>query len=150
MFPGKLLAYNCSPSFNWQRHLDGDTIASFQQDLAALGYKFQFITLVGWHLINLETFDLAAAYRDEGMPAYVRVQEREFAREADGYTATKHQREAGTGYFDQVLQTVSGGQASTGALSGSTEEQQFHGTPRAAESARKGGNNGPARVKKLV
>jgi isocitrate lyase len=150
VFPGKLLAYNCSPSFNWQRHLDGDTIASFQQDLAALGYKFQFITLAGWHLINLETFDLAAAYRDEGMPAYVRVQEREFAREADGYTATKHQREAGTGYFDQVLQTVSGGQASTGALSGSTEEQQFHGTPRAAESARKGGNNGPARVKKLV
>jgi isocitrate lyase len=124
-FPGKLLAYNCSPSFNWQRNLDGEAIARFQRDLAAMGYKFQFITLAGWHLINLETFELATAYRAEGMPAYVRVQEREFARERDGYTATKHQREAGTGYFDQVLRVVSGGQASTGALSGSTEEEQF-------------------------
>jgi isocitrate lyase len=149
VFPGKLLAYNCSPSFNWQRHLDGDTIASFQKDLAAMGYKFQFITLAGWHLINLETFDLAVAYRDEGMPAYVRVQEREFAREADGYTATKHQREAGTGYFDQVLQTVSGGQASTGALSGSTEEEQFHDGARSPAAARKG-RPSPSRVKKLV
>jgi isocitrate lyase len=149
-YPGKLLAYNCSPSFNWQRHLDRDTIASFQRDLAAMGYKFQFITLAGWHLINLETFDLAAAYRDEGMPAYVRVQEREFAREPDGYTATKHQREAGAGYFDQVLQTVSGGQASTGALSGSTEEQQFHGRPKPSAPERKGHSSGPARVKKLV
>jgi isocitrate lyase len=113
VFPGKLLAYNCSPSFNWQRNLDRDAIASFQRELAAMGYKFQFITLAGWHLINLETFELATAYRDEGMPAYVRVQEREFARERDGYTATKHQREAGTGYFDQVLQVVSGGQASS-------------------------------------
>jgi len=101
-------------------------------------------------LINLETFDLAAAYRDEGMPAYVRVQEREFAREPDGYTATKHQREAGAGYFDQVLQTVSGGQASTGALSGSTEEQQFHGRPKPSAPERKGHSSGPARVKKLV
>ena len=126
-YPGKLLAYNCSPSFNWQRHLDSATIAKFQQSLAEMGYKFQFITLAGWHLINLETFELAAAYRDEGMTAYVRVQEREFAKEAEGYTATKHQREAGTGYFDLVLNTVSGGQASTGALSGSTEEEQFHG-----------------------
>ncbi len=149
-FPGKLLAYNCSPSFNWQRHLDSDTIASFQRDLAAMGYKFQFITLAGWHLINLETFDLAAEYRDEGMTAYVRVQEREFAREADGYTATKHQREAGTGYFDQVLQTVSGGQASTGALSGSTEEQQFHDGTRPPAAQRKGKPSGPSRVKKLV
>jgi isocitrate lyase len=125
-FPGKLLAYNCSPSFNWQRHLDAKTIASFQQSLAAMGYKFQFITLAGWHLINLETFELASAYRDEGMTAYVEVQEREFAREKDGYTATKHQREAGTGYFDLVLNTVSGGNASTGAMAGSTEEHQFH------------------------
>ncbi len=139
--PGKLLAYNCSPSFNWQRNLDRESIARFQRELAALGYKFQFITLAGWHLINLETFELAAAYRQEGMPAYVRVQEREFARERDGYTATKHQREAGTGYFDQVLQVVTGGQASTGALAGSTEEEQFHGdgtppaSPRTAASA---------------
>jgi len=147
VFPGKLLAYNCSPSFNWERHLDGDTIASFQKDLAAMGYKFQFITLAGWHLINLETFDLAAAYRDEGMPAYVRVQEREFAREPDGYTATKHQREAGTGYFDQVLQTLSGGQASTGALSGSTEEQQFHDGAKPRAAARKGHPSAPARVR---
>jgi isocitrate lyase len=149
-FPGKLLAYNCSPSFNWQRHLDTDTIASFQRDLAAMGYKFQFITLAGWHLINLETFDLASEYRDEGMTAYVRVQEREFAREADGYTATKHQREAGAGYFDQVLQTVSGGQASTGALSGSTEEQQFHDGARPAAAPRKAKPSAPARAKKRV
>ena len=125
-FPGKHLAYNCSPSFNWRRKLDAGTIAKFQRELGAMGYKFQFITLAGWHLINLETFELAQAYRDEGMPAYVRVQEREFAREADGYTATKHQREAGTGYFDLVLQTVSGGTASTAALTGSTEAEQFH------------------------
>ena len=125
-FPGKLLAYNCSPSFNWQRHLDKETIATFQHELAAMGYKFQFITLAGWHLINLETFELAAAYRDQGMTAYVEVQEREFERERDGYTATKHQREAGTGYFDLVLNTVTGGKASTGALEGSTEREQFH------------------------
>ncbi len=136
-YPGKWLAYNCSPSFNWQRHLDAATIGSFQRDLAAMGYRFQFITLAGWHLINLETFELAQAYRTSGMTAYVRVQEREFARERDGYTATKHQREAGTGYFDRVLDIVSGGAASTGALSGSTEEEQFHpagegGAPDAA------------------
>jgi isocitrate lyase len=125
-FPGKHLAYNCSPSFNWRRNLDATTIAKFQRELGAMGYKFQFITLAGWHLINLETFELAQAYRQEGMPAYVRVQEREFAREKDGYTATKHQREAGTGYFDLVLQTVSGGNASTAALTGSTEAEQFH------------------------
>jgi isocitrate lyase len=134
-FPGKLLAYNCSPSFNWTRHLDAKTIASFQKSLAAMGYKFQFITLAGWHLINLETFDLAAAYRDEGMPAYVRVQEREFARERDGYTASKHQREAGTGYFDLILNTVTGGTASTGAMAGSTEEHQFNGTHAPAPAA---------------
>jgi isocitrate lyase len=124
-FPGKMLAYNCSPSFNWERHLDTGQIATFQRELGAMGYKFQFITLAGWHLINYHTFDLAAAYREQGMPAYVRIQAREFAREADGYTATRHQREAGTGYFDQVLQAVTGGQASTAALMGSTEEEQF-------------------------
>jgi isocitrate lyase len=140
-FPGKPLAYNCSPSFNWQRNLDADTIATFQKELAAMGYKFQFITLAGWHLINLETFELASAYRDEGMPAYVRVQEREFAREKDGYTATKHQREAGTGYFDQVLQTVSGGRASTAALTGSTEAEQFHGE-KGSTSHKNGTANG--------
>jgi malate synthase A len=126
-FPGKMLAYNCSPSFNWRRNLDANTIATFQRELGAMGYRFQFITLAGWHLINLETFELARAYRDQGMPAYVAVQDREFAREADGYTATKHQREAGTGYFDLVLTTATAGQASTGAMHGSTEAEQFHG-----------------------
>ena len=124
-FPGKKLAYNCSPSFNWERKLDAQQIATFQRELGAMGYAFQFITLAGWHLINYHTFDLARAYREEGMPAYVRIQAAEFAAERDGYTATKHQREAGAGYFDQVLMTVTGGQASTGALSGSTEEEQF-------------------------
>ncbi|HEX9109439.1 MAG TPA: isocitrate lyase [Longimicrobiales bacterium] len=125
--PGKLLAYNCSPSFNWARHLDAGTIARFQRELAAMGYKFQFITLAGWHLINLETFELARAYGKEGMSAYVELQQREFALEADGYTATKHQREVGASYFDEVLLAVTGGQASTTALAGSTEAAQFHG-----------------------
>jgi isocitrate lyase len=125
-YPGKWLAYNCSPSFNWERNLDADTIARFQPALAAMGYRFQFITLAGWHLINLHTFDLAAAYQREGMPAYVRLQHEEFAREADGYTAAKHQREAGTGFFDQVLLAITAGTASTAALNGSTEAEQFH------------------------
>jgi isocitrate lyase len=125
-YPGKWLAYNCSPSFNWERNLDADTIARFQPALAAIGYRFQFITLAGWHLINLHTFDLAAAYQREGMPAYVRLQHEEFAREADGYTAAKHQREAGTGFFDQVLLAITAGTASTAALNGSTEAEQFH------------------------
>jgi isocitrate lyase len=124
-YPNKLLAYNCSPSFNWERNLDANTIAKFQRELGAMGYAFQFITLAGWHLVNLHTFELAKAYASEGMPAYVRLQREEFAREADGYTATKHQREAGTGYFDQVLTTITGGQASTAALRGSTEAEQF-------------------------
>jgi isocitrate lyase len=124
-FPNKLLAYNCSPSFNWERNLDATTIATFQRELGAMGYRFQFITLAGWHLINFNTFELARAYRDEGMPAYVRVQAQEFAREKDGYTATKHQREAGTAYFDQLLMTITGGESSTGALHGSTESEQF-------------------------
>jgi isocitrate lyase len=124
-YPDKMLAYNCSPSFNWKRNLDAQSIATFQRELAAMGYKFQFITLAGWHLINYHTFDLAHRYRAQGMPAYVDVQEQEFAREAAGYTATKHQREAGAGYFDRVLLAVTSGQASTAALSGSTEEEQF-------------------------
>jgi len=124
-FPNKLLAYNCSPSFNWERNLDTKTIASFHRELAAMGYKFQFITLAGWHLINLNTFELARSYAEEGMPAYVRVQSQEFAREKDGYTATKHQREAGTAYFDQLLMTITGGSSSTAALDGSTESEQF-------------------------
>ena len=125
-FPGKLLAYNCSPSFNWKRNLDATTIAKFQRELGAMGYRFQFITLAGWHLINYHTFDLAKAYKAEGMTAYVALQEQEFAREGEGYTAAKHQREAGTGYFDLVLTTVTQGQASTAALAGSTEAEQFH------------------------
>jgi isocitrate lyase len=124
-YPDKLLAYNCSPSFNWERNLDANTIAKFQRELSAMGYKFQFITLAGWHLINLTAFELASAYAVEGMPAYVRVQAQEFAREKDGYTATKHQREAGTGYFDQLLLTITGGESSTAALHGSTESEQF-------------------------
>jgi isocitrate lyase len=124
-FPGKVLAYNCSPSFNWRRNLDASTIARFQRELNALGYKFQFITLAGWHLINLRTFELAQDYAEEGMPAYVRLQEEEFALESAGYTATKHQREVGAGYFDRVLMTVTGGEASTSALTGSTEAAQF-------------------------
>ena len=132
-FPNKLLAYNCSPSFNWERNLDAHTIAKFQRELSAMGYKFQFITLAGWHLVNLNSFELAQEYVEEGMPAYVRVQAREFAREKDGYTATKHQREAGTGYFDQLLMTITGGESSTAALHGSTESEQF--VPRSAELA---------------
>ncbi|HEY9722534.1 MAG TPA: isocitrate lyase [Oscillatoriaceae cyanobacterium] len=124
-FPNKLLAYNCSPSFNWRKNLDDATIKKFQKELGALGYKFQFITLAGWHLINYHTFELASRYRDGGMPAYVRLQDQEFEAEHDGYTATKHQREVGTGYFDQVLNVVTGGECSTGALHGSTESAQF-------------------------
>jgi len=122
--PRKLLAYNCSPSFNWRRHLDDDTIARFQQQLGDSGYRFQFITLAGFHSLNAGMFELARGYRERGMPAYVELQEREFALEADGYTATKHQREVGAGYFDSVVQAVSK-DASTLALTGSTEEAQF-------------------------
>mgnify|MGYP001324337708 CR=1 FL=1 len=124
-FPGKLLAYNCSPSFNWERNLDPAAIARFQDELAALGYAFQFITLAGWHLLNLHTFELARRYAGEGMPAYVELQHKEFDLEADGYTATRHQREAGVSYFDRVLLAVTSGQASTAALAGSTEAEQF-------------------------
>ena len=131
-FPGKLLAYNCSPSFNWRRHLDDDTIERFQRELGAMGYKFQFITLAGFHALNESMFELARGYAAEGMPAYVRLQEREFGLEADGYTATKHQREVGAGWFDEIAQAVSGGQSSTLALKGSTEEAQFDGNDTTA------------------
>jgi isocitrate lyase len=124
-FPGKLLAYNCSPSFNWRRQLDDQTIARFQKELAAMGYRFQFITLAGFHSLNAGMFELARGYAAEGMPAYVRLQQHELALEADGYTATRHQREVGTGVFDLVAQAVAGGRASTLALADSTEDQQF-------------------------
>jgi isocitrate lyase len=124
-FPGKLLAYNCSPSFNWRRALDDQTIARFQKELAAMGYRFQFITLAGFHSLNAAAFELAAGYAAEGMPAYVRLQEREFGLEGLGYSATRHQREVGTGVFDAIAGAISGGQASTLALADSTERQQF-------------------------
>jgi isocitrate lyase len=123
--PRKLLAYNCSPSFNWRQHLDDAEIASFQQRLAAWGYRFQFITLAGFHSLNAGMFDLARGYRERGMGAYVELQEREFALESSGYTATRHQHEVGAGYFDQVMTALSGGDSSTLALHGSTEESQF-------------------------
>jgi len=124
--PGKPLAYNCSPSFNWRGHLSDGEIAGFQRDLAAMGYRFQFITLAGFHALNLSMFELASGYRDDAMTAYVALQERELSLEDAGYTATRHQREVGAGYFDHVMQAVTGGVSSTLALTGSTEEQQFH------------------------
>jgi isocitrate lyase len=130
--PGTLLAYNCSPSFNWRRHLSDEQIAGFQRSLARMGYRFQFITLAGFHAANLSMFELARGYRDEAMTAYVRLQEREFSLEPDGYTATRHQREVGAGYFDQVMQAIAGGESSTLALDGSTEEAQFEGEMTAA------------------
>ncbi len=124
-FPGKLLAYNCSPSFNWQKKLDAGTIATFQQEVGKMGYKFQFVTLAGFHALNYSMFELALGYRDHGMAAYSKLQQAEFAVEAHGYTATKRQREVGTGYFDEVTQVISGGVSSTTALAGSTEVEQF-------------------------
>jgi isocitrate lyase len=124
-FPEKLLAYNCSPSFNWRKHLSDDEIAGFQRKLGAMGYKFQFVTLAGFHALNASMYELARGYAEEGMTAYVRLQEREFELEEQGYTATRHQREVGAGYFDQVAQVISGGTSSTLALKGSTEEAQF-------------------------
>ena len=123
--PDKMLAYNCSPSFNWRKHLDASTIARFQRELGAMGYKFQFVTLAGFHALNYGMFDLARGYRDRGMAAYAELQNSEFAAEADGYTATRHQREVGTGYFDVVSEIVSGGNSSTLALGESTESKQF-------------------------
>ncbi|MFN0316514.1 MAG: isocitrate lyase [Burkholderiales bacterium] len=125
VFPDKMLAYNCSPSFNWKKNLDDATIAKFQRELGAMGYKFQFITLAGFHALNYSMFELARGYANENMTAYVRLQQAEFAAESMGYTATKHQREVGTGYFDEVTQVCQGGQSSVTALTGSTEEEQF-------------------------
>ncbi|WP_064746891.1 isocitrate lyase [Lysobacter antibioticus] len=125
-FPGKLLAYNCSPSFNWKKNLDDATIAKFQKEIASYGYKFQFITLAGFHSLNYSMFNLAHGYARRQMSAFVELQEAEFAAAEKGFTAVKHQREVGTGYFDAVTQTIQGGQSSTVALKGSTEEEQFH------------------------
>jgi isocitrate lyase len=138
VYPGKQLAYNCSPSFNWKAKLDDDTIARFQRELGAMGYKYQFITLAGFHALNLSMFELARGYRESGMTAYSRLQETEFQCEKAGYHATKHQRFVGTGYFDQVAQCVAGGRASTTALTGSTEEAQF-----AAPAAPRAGPHAP-------
>lgn len=124
-FPGKLLAYNCSPSFNWKKKLDEETIAKFQQELGKMGYKFQFVTLAGFHALNHSMFELARGYKERGMAAYSELQQAEFGSEQHGYTATRHQREVGTGYFDQVSIVITGGTSSTTALKGSTEEEQF-------------------------
>jgi len=124
-YPDKLLAYNCSPSFNWKKHLDDATIARFQKELGAMGYAFQFVTLAGWHALNESTFSLARGYAERGMSAYVDLQQREFSLEDDGYTATRHQREVGAGYFDDIMTTLTGGKSSTLALTGSTEKAQF-------------------------
>ncbi|EEK85455.1 Malate synthase [Bacillus cereus BDRD-ST26] len=123
--PGKLLAYNCSPSFNWKQKLDEKTIASFQKEIASYGYKFQFVTLAGFHSLNYGMFELARGYKERGMAAYSELQQAEFAAEKHGYSATRHQREVGTGYFDEVAQVITGGTSSTTALKGSTEEAQF-------------------------
>ena len=127
-FPGKLLAYNCSPSFNWGQKLDAGTIGRFQRELATMGYRFQFVTLAGFHALNHSMFELARTYREEGMTAYTRLQQAEFASEAFGYSATRHQREVGTGYFDEVATVIASGKISTAALEGSTEAEQFGGT----------------------
>lgn len=124
-YPGKLLAYNCSPSFNWKKKLSDDEIATFQQEIGAMGYKFQFVTLAGFHSLNFGMFELARGYKDRGMAAYSELQQAEFSAEQHGYTATRHQREVGTGYFDEVSLVISGGQSSTTALTGSTEAEQF-------------------------
>ncbi len=126
-FPGKMLAYNCSPSFNWKKKLPADKIANFQQAIGAMGYKFQFVTLAGFHSLNHSMFALARGYKQRGMAAYSELQQAEFASEPEGYTATRHQREVGVGYFDAVATAISGGKSSTTALAGSTEAEQFHG-----------------------
>ena len=129
-FPGKLLSYNCSPSFNWKRNLDDATIAKFQRELGAMGYKFQFITLAGFHALNYGMFELAYGYARDNMTAFVELQQKEFAAADKGFTAVKHQREVGTGYFDDVTTVIQGGQSSVTALTGSTEEEQFHDAPK--------------------
>jgi len=134
-FPGKLLAYNCSPSFNWKKKLAANDIADFQKRIGAMGYKFQFITLAGFHQLNYGMFQLARGYKERGMAAYSELQEAEFAAEAEGYTAIKHQREVGTGYFDAVAMTITGGKSSTTAMAGSTETEQFHDDKPTAAAA---------------
>jgi isocitrate lyase len=134
-FPGKMMAYNCSPSFNWKRHLSDEQIAGFQQEIGAMGYKFQFVTLSAFHAMNYAMFELAAGYRDRGMAAYSELQQREFAAEKDGYEAVRHQEFVGVPYFDQITEIVTGGRSSSIAMKGSTEEEQFHG----AAAARAGG-----------
>jgi isocitrate lyase len=134
--PGKLLAYNCSPSFNWQAKLNQATMKSWREQLAAMGYRFQFITLAGWHALNLSMFELASAYRADGMLGYSQMQQREFGQEQAGYRATKHQSFVGTGYFDAVQTAITAGQTSVAAMTGSTEEEQFHGSAQAPEPKR--------------
>jgi isocitrate lyase len=137
-YPGKMLAYNCSPSFNWKKNLDDATVARFQRELGAMGYKFQFITLAGFHSLNYSMFNLAHGYAHHQMTAFVELQEAEFAAVEKGFTAIKHQREVGTSYFDAVTQTVQGGQSSTTALKGSTEDEQFFEKPKAELSVANG------------
>ena len=134
-FPGKMLAYNCSPSFNWKRNLDDATIAKFQRELGAMGYKFQFITLAGFHALNYSMFELAYGYARNDMTAFVELQQKEFAAAEKGFTAVKHQREVGTSYFDDVTQVVQGGKSSTTALHGSTEDEQFFDTAKKIKAA---------------
>jgi isocitrate lyase len=134
-FPGKMLSYNCSPSFNWKRNLDDATIAKFQRELGAMGYKFQFITLAGFHALNYSMFELAYGYARNNMSAFVELQQKEFAAASKGFTAVKHQREVGTGYFDAITQAVQGANASTTALHGSTEDEQFFDETRARKVA---------------
>ena len=134
-FPGKMLAYNCSPSFNWRKKLSEDKIADFQRAIGAMGYKFQFVTLAGFHALNYSMFTLARGYAERGMAAYSELQQAEFAAEPEGYTATRHQREVGTGWFDAVATTASGGRSSTTAMGGSTETEQFHDAPAHATAA---------------
>jgi isocitrate/methylisocitrate lyase len=136
--PGKMLAYNCSPSFNWKKNLDDATIAKFQRELGAMGYKFQFITLAGFHALNYGMFDLAYGYARNNMSAFVELQQKEFAAAERGFTAVKHQREVGTGYFDEVTQVIQAGKSSTTALHGSTEDEQFFPTATPIESAKLG------------
>src|SRR5690606_17380335 len=134
-FPGKLLAYNCSPSFNWRAKLDDATIARFQEELGSMGYRFQFVTLAGFHALNLSMFDLADAYSERGMAAYSEMQEREFSAKKRGFTAVRHQREVGTGYFDAVAMAVSAGKSATVAMAGSTETAQFGRQELTADAA---------------
>src|SRR5437764_7879816 len=136
-----MLAYNCSPSFNWRQALTPAKLASFQNDIAQMGYRFQFVTLAGFHSLNLSMFNLARDYRERGMAAYCELQQAEFAAEAEGYTATRHQREVGVGYFDAVAMVISGGRSSTTALAGSTETAQFH-QDRPADSTQHGHEEG--------